>query len=219
MAYQTIPVTPFSQNCSLIWCDKTNEAAIVDPGGDAPTIIAAVERKRLEIKYVLLTHGHLDHAGATLEIAEYFKVPVWGPHIADKFWLDSLAQQCQLFGFLAQQSKMFGFSQVEPVIPDRWLNNDEAIHIGQLTLQVKHCPGHTPGHVIFIDNEHHLAWVGDVLFHNSVGRTDFPQGSHPDLIASIKNNLLSLDDDYVFIPGHGPESTIGAERSHNPFLQ
>lgn len=209
MAYQIIPVTPFAQNCSLIWCDQTNEATIVDPGGDVQTIIDAVERKRLTIKYVLLTHGHLDHAGGTAEIAEYFNAPIWGPNIADKFWLDSLAQQCQ----------MFGFGQAKPFAPQHWLDAGDEVNIGQLTLSVKHCPGHTPGHIIFIDKEHHLAWVGDVLFHNSIGRTDFPQGSYPDLISSIKTNLLSLEDDYVFIPGHGPESTIGEERVHNPFIQ
>lgn len=209
MAYQIIPVTPFAQNCSLIWCDQTNEAAIVDPGGDAQTIIDAVERKRLEIKYVLLTHGHLDHVGATTEIAEYFNAPILGPHIADKFWLDSLEQQCQ----------MFGFGQTKPFTPQRWLDAGEEVHIGKLTLSVKHCPGHTPGHIIFIDHQHRLAWVGDVLFHHSIGRTDFAQGSYPDLISSIKTNLLSLEDEYVFIPGHGLESTIGEERAHNPFIQ
>ncbi|WP_456298927.1 MBL fold metallo-hydrolase [Celerinatantimonas yamalensis] len=209
MSYQIIPVTPFAQNCSLIWCDKTRQAALIDPGGDADKLIAAVKNQNVELTYILLTHGHLDHVGVAKVLAQHYNVPIWGPHLADKFWFDNLQQQCQ----------MFGFEPVATFIPDKWLSQGEKVTIGLVELDVRVCAGHTPGHVVFIDHQQHLAWVGDVLFHRSIGRTDFPKGSFEDLIQSIRKELLVLDDDYLFIPGHGPTSTIGDERAHNPFIQ
>jgi glyoxylase-like metal-dependent hydrolase (beta-lactamase superfamily II) len=209
MAFKTIPVTAFAQNCSLIWCDKTKEAAIVDPGGDPHVIIDAVTHANVKVTKVLLTHGHLDHVGATREIADHYQVAIVGPHPDESFWLNALDQQ----------SQMFGFEPVDPFEPDTWLAQGDTISVGELTLEVRHCPGHTPGHVVFIDHQNKLAIVGDVLFNGSIGRTDFPRGDHQALINSIVNQLWTLDDDYQFIPGHGPLSTIGYEKRHNPFVK
>lgn len=209
MAFKTIPVTAFAQNCSLIWCDKTMEGAIVDPGGDSHVIIDAVNNAKVKVTKVLLTHGHLDHVGATKEIADHFQVKIIGPQSEEKFWLDALEQQ----------SQMFGFEPVAAFTPDTWLSQGDTITVGELTLEVRHTPGHTPGHVVFIDHQNKLAIVGDVLFHGSIGRTDFPRGDHQTLLNSIKSQLWSLDDDYQFIPGHGAISTIGYEKKHNPFVK
>jgi hydroxyacylglutathione hydrolase len=205
----TLPVTAFEQNCSLVWCDETNEAALIDPGGDLGKLLEAVEARGLTLKAVWLTHAHIDHAGATGTLARTLSLPVIGPHPGDQFWIDALPQQ----------SQMFGFPQAEPFAPTQWLKDGDTVQIGHSTLQVRHCPGHTPGHVVFYSPELQHAFVGDVLFAGSIGRTDFPQGNHADLINAIKTRLLPLGDAVTFTPGHGPESTLGEERQFNPYLQ
>ncbi|HBJ1305529.1 TPA: hydroxyacylglutathione hydrolase GloC [Escherichia coli] len=209
MNYRIIPVTAFSQNCSLIWCEQTRLAALVDPGGDAEKIKQEVDDSGLTLMQILLTHGHLDHVGAAAELAQHYGVPVFGPEKEDEFWLQGLPAQ----------SRMFGLEECQPLKPDRWLNEGDTISIGNVTLQVLHCPGHTPGHVVFFDDRAKLLISGDVIFKGGVGRSDFPRGDHNQLISSIKDKLLPLGDDVIFIPGHGPLSTLGYERLHNPFLQ
>ncbi len=207
--YQTIPVTPFQQNCSLVWCDQTMEGAVVDPGGDLPLIREAVRRQGVKLGQILLTHAHIDHAGGTAALAREFGLPIVGPHRDDQFWIDELAQQ----------ARMFGFAQAEPFTPTRWLEDGDTVQVGQSTLAVRHCPGHTPGHVVFHDAQTHRAFVGDVLFAGSVGRTDLPGGDHETLLASITGRLWPMGDETVFIPGHGPESSFGRERRVNPFVR
>ncbi|RWR02007.1 hypothetical protein ED28_10260 [[Pantoea] beijingensis] len=209
MDYQIIPVTAFAQNCSLIWCADTRQAAIVDPGGDAAKIIDAVNQQGVQITQILLTHGHLDHVGAAAELAAHYGVQVIGPHKLDTFWLDGLPAQ----------SRMFGLAECRPLTPDRWLEEGDRVLVGNITLDVLHCPGHTPGHIVFYDKPGRLLISGDVIFNGGVGRSDFPQGNHQALIQSITNKLLPLGDDVTFIPGHGPMSTLGHERISNPFLQ
>lgn len=209
MNYQTIPVTAFAQNCSLIWCPVTLQAAIVDPGGDAEKIKAQVVAQGVTVTQILLTHGHLDHVGAAAELAAFYAAPVVGPHKADEFWLQGLPTQ----------SQMFGFPECAPLTPDRWLEEGEVVRVGDVSLEILLCPGHTPGHIVFYDRASRLLISGDVIFNGGVGRTDFPQGSHADLIAAIKNKLLPLGDNVTFLPGHGPSSTLGKERISNPFLQ
>ena len=208
LQYQIIPVTSFQQNCSLLWCDETNDAVLVDPGGEVDHLLAAVEENGLNLKAIWLTHGHLDHVGGTAELKQRLNLPVIGPHIDDQFLLDAIPKQCE----------MFGFSLVDSFLPDQWLDEDQTLKIGNESLSILQAPGHTPGHVILKHDKRKLLWVGDVLFHGAIGRTDFPRGNHAQLIESIKSQLLTLDDDYRFIPGHGPESTIGEERLNNPFL-
>lgn len=208
MKYSIIPVTPFQQNCTLLWCETTHKAAVVDPGGDVAQIMAKLDELGLELEKILLTHAHIDHAGGTAELAAKAGVPIEGPHKGDQFWIDGLQQQ----------SQMFGFPQVEIFTPDRWLDDGETVTVGKETLQVLHCPGHTPGHVVFYHPESQLAQVGDVLFQGSIGRTDFPQGDHATLISSIREKLFPLGDEVSFIPGHGPMSTFGQERISNPFV-
>ena len=208
LRYETIPVTDFQQNCSLVWCDQTMEAAVIDPGGDLPDIAAAVKRLGLNLKQILLTHAHIDHAGGTGTLAREQGLPIVGPHPGDQFWIDGLAQQ----------SKMFGFAPAEPFTPTRWLADGDTVAVGHSTLAVRHCPGHTPGHVVFHSAEAKRAFVGDVLFAGSMGRTDFPGGDHDTLIASITQRLWPMGDDTVFIPGHGPESSFGRERRSNPYV-
>ncbi|NVK20161.1 MAG: MBL fold metallo-hydrolase [Methylocystaceae bacterium] len=204
-----IPVTSFAQNCSLIWCEDTMKGCLVDPGGDMDTLMDAVEKEGITLEKILCTHGHLDHVGAVAEIAAKKDLPIEGPHQGDDFWIDGLADQAQ----------QFGFPKSESFTPTRWLNDGDEVTFGNVTLQVLHCPGHTPGHVVFFDKETRVAIVGDVLFQGSIGRTDFPKGNHADLINAIKTKLFPLGDDVVFIPGHGPLSTIGDEKRSNPFLQ
>jgi glyoxylase-like metal-dependent hydrolase (beta-lactamase superfamily II) len=204
----TLPVTAFAQNCSLIWCDDTHEAALIDPGGDIPVLLKAITDRDLTLKALWLTHAHVDHAGATGTLARTQGVPIMGPHPGDQFWIDALPQQ----------SQMFGFPQAEPFAPTEWLQDGDTVTLGRHTLQVLHCPGHTPGHVVFFDPGTRHAFVGDVLFAGSIGRTDFPGGNHADLINAIKGKLLPLGDDITFTPGHGPESTFGEERRYNPYL-
>jgi len=208
LKYRVIPVTRFEQNCSLLWCDETKKAAVVDPGGDIDRILAAVAQAGVAVDKILLTHGHIDHAGATAELKRRLGVPVIGPQREEKFWIDQLPQQ----------GAMFGFPRAEAFTPDRWLEEGETVEVGKVQLEVLHCPGHTPGHIVFFDHVSRLAVVGDVLFQGSIGRTDFPRGDYETLISSIKEKLWPLGDDVTFIPGHGPLSTFGKERQSNPFV-
>lgn len=207
MRYLSIPVTPYEQNCTLLWCEKTREAAVVDPGGDIDRVLKAAEREGLTLTKILITHGHIDHAGGAADLAEQCKLPIEGPQKEDAFWIDGLSQQSQRFGF--PHAKRF--------TPTRWLEEGDTVSFGEETLQVFHCPGHTPGHVVFYHAPSKLALVGDVLFQGSIGRTDFPRGNHQDLINSIQKKLFPLGDDVEFVSGHGPNSTFGDERRFNPY--
>ncbi|NMG77134.1 MBL fold metallo-hydrolase [Aromatoleum diolicum] len=203
-----VPVTPFEQNCSIVWCDKTMKAAVVDPGGDLERIRAAADKLGVTIEKILITHGHIDHAGGTAKLARELGVPVEGPQEEDRFWIAGMPEQ----------SKMFGFPDVEVFEPDRWLHEGDTVTVGDESFRVIHTPGHTPGHVVFFHADARLAIVGDVLFAGSIGRTDFPKGDHGTLIRSIREKLFPLGDDVSFIPGHGPTSTFGDERAHNPYV-
>ena len=206
--YHTLPVTPFAQNCSLVWCDQTTLAAVIDPGGDLDHILAEVRRLGLSLTAIWLTHAHIDHAGGAGELAERFSLPIIGPHEGDQFWIAGLPQQ----------SAMFGFPPARTFTPTRWLRDGDAVTIGHEQLHVRHCPGHTPGHVVFHAPQIQRCFVGDVLFAGSIGRTDFPQGNHEQLITSITQRLWPMGDDTIFIPGHGPESSFGRERRSNPYV-
>lgn len=208
MKYKIVPVTPFQQNCSVIWCEQTMKGAVVDPGGDLDLVLAAIAAAKVTVEKILLTHGHLDHAGGAAELAKRLGVPIIGPHQDDKVWIDAMPQQ----------SAMFGVAALPAFAPDRWLDDGDSVSLGTITLEVRHCPGHTPGHIIFYDASSRLALVGDVLFAGSIGRTDFPMGDHETLIRSIRQQLWPLGSDVTFIPGHGPLSTFGRERQANPFV-
>ncbi len=203
-----VPVTPFEQNCSILFCDKTREAAVVDPGGDLDKIEAALKQLKVNLSKVLLTHGHLDHCAGAVDLAKKWNVRIEGPHRDEKFWLDQLPEQ----------TIRFGFGEARAFEPDRWLDDGDTVSLGEHTLSVLHCPGHTPGHVVFFDKPTRLALVGDVLFAGSIGRTDFPRGNHADLINAIKTKLWPLGDDVAFVPGHGPMSSFGRERQTNPYV-
>ncbi|VAX76830.1 Hydroxyacylglutathione hydrolase GloC [Serratia symbiotica] len=208
MKYNIIPVTSFRQNCSLIWCEHTRQAALVDPGGDEGIIKEAVIQKGVTLSHILLTHGHLDHVGGAAKLAAYYQVPIWGPEQEDAFWLD----------ILPKQSQMFGLEKCTPLMPTRWLEDGDEVKIGEMSLKVLHCPGHTPGHIVFINTKARLALVGDVLFNGGVGRSDFPRSDHQALIKTIRTKLFPQGDDIEFIPGHGRISSFGYERQTNPFL-
>lgn len=208
LRYRTLPVTAFAQNCSIVWCDQTLEAAVIDPGGEIERLLATVAELNLQLQAIWLTHAHIDHAGAVGELAERLRLPIIGPHPGDQFWIDALPQQ----------SAMFGFPPARHFSPTRWLQDGETVQIGQSTLTVRHCPGHTPGHVVFHSAEAQRVFVGDVLFAGSIGRTDFPQGNHAQLLASIREKIWPMGDATVFIPGHGPEGTLGEERQFNPYV-
>lgn len=208
MRVAIIPVTPFDQNCTLLICEETRRAAVVDPGGDIEQILAAIADEGVSVERILLTHAHIDHAGATADLAAQLGVPVEGPHEGDRFWIDQLPAQ----------AKMFGFPPARAFEPTRWLHQGDVVQVGQVRLDVRHCPGHTPGHVVFYSPADRIAIVGDVLFQGSIGRTDFPGGNHEQLVRSIRENLFPLGDDVTFVPGHGPASTFGDERRYNPFV-
>ena len=205
MKVTLIPVTPFEQNCSLIVCEATGRGAFVDPGGDLDVLLAEAERQQADIEKIFLTHGHIDHCGGTAELAARLGVPVEGPQREDAFWIDQLPAQ----------GRMFGFPQLAAFTPDRWLEGGDTVRFGEQELEVRFCPGHTPGHVVFFHRAARIAFVGDVLFRGSIGRTDFPRGHHATLIESITTQLWPLGDDVTFVPGHGPVSTFGEERSSN----
>lgn len=203
-----VPVTAYQQNCSILKCEATGKAAIVDPGGDVERILEAVKSMDATVEKILLTHGHMDHCAASDILRQQLSVPIEGPEKEDDFWIAKLPEWCQ----------MAGFPHADAFVPDRWLEDGDRVSVGEQELEVYHCPGHTPGHVVFLHRGQRLAWVGDVLFQGSIGRTDFPRGNHGELIASIRDKLFPLGDDITFIPGHGPTSTFGQERQSNPFV-
>ncbi len=202
-----IPVTPLQQNCTLLWCTATMRGAFVDPGGDLPRLKAAAQQAGVTIEKILLTHGHIDHCGSAGILADELGVPIEGPHEEDIFWISTLEEDGRRYGITGK-----------PFTPDRWLEDGDQVTVGELTFDVRHCPGHTPGHVVFHHPESKLALVGDVLFQGSIGRTDFPRGNHQQLLDAITQRLWPMGDDTAFVPGHGPMSTFGQERQTNPFV-
>lgn len=203
-----VPVTPFQQNCSLIWCAATKKGALVDAGGEPERLLETVASYGVTLESLLVTHGHLDHCGAVAGLARQLNLPVYGPHPDDRFWIEQLKAQ----------AATFGFPESDAFTPTRWLADGDSVSVGEETLEVRHCPGHTPGHVIFHHAGAQLAFVGDVLFNGSIGRTDFPRGDHATLIRSIRSRLWPLGEAVRFVPGHGPMSTFGDERRSNPFV-
>lgn len=209
-----VPVTPFQQNCAILWDDETKAGMVVDPGGDVDKILSAIDQTGAQIEKIILTHGHLDHAGGATALRDALqtklgaKIPIEGPDQRDEFLLNGVAEQAASYGFEASN-----------VTPDRWLTEGEILTLGPHVFEILHCPGHTPGHLVFVNHQARFALVGDVLFQSSVGRTDFPYGDHAALITAIKTKLLPLGDDMSFLCGHGPGSTIGAEKANNPFLR
>jgi glyoxylase-like metal-dependent hydrolase (beta-lactamase superfamily II) len=208
MKVQVVPVTAFQEYCSFVLCERTRRAAVVDPGGDLERVLAVVVRNGLTLEKILLTHAHLDHAAATAELARRESLPIEGPHEGDLFWIEQMPAQ----------AKMFGFPPSECFTPNRWLSQDDRVTVGEVEFEVRHCPGHTPGHVVFFQRDARFAIVGDVIFAGSVGRSDLPRGNGAQLVQSIRENLFPLGDDVTFLPGHGPTSTFGAERRNNPFV-
>jgi glyoxylase-like metal-dependent hydrolase (beta-lactamase superfamily II) len=202
------PVTPLQQNCTTVWCTRTGKAAIIDPGGSIDLILAEIARRGLTLEKIWVTHGHLDHAGATAELKEKTGCPIEGPHPDDQFWIDGIEQQ----------GKVYGMPEARGFTTDRWLFDGDVVTLGETTWDVIHCPGHTPGHVVFFNREAGFAQVGDVLFKGSIGRTDFPRGNLDDLLNAITGKLWPLGDDVRFVPGHGPMSTFGEERRSNPYV-
>ncbi|HWV97200.1 MAG TPA: MBL fold metallo-hydrolase [Xanthobacteraceae bacterium] len=203
-----IPVTLFQQNCLLLWCETSRRAVVFDPGGDVPTIVSAINKANVTVEQIWLTHGHIDHVGGAAELRDLLKVPIVGPHLDDKFLLDHVVES----------GANFGMTGVRNFAPDRWLDQGDKVALGEMTFDILHCPGHSPGSVVYFNSEMRFAHVGDVLFNGSVGRTDLPGGNHATLIKSIKEKLLPLGDDVQFICGHGSGSTFGHERQTNPFL-
>ena len=203
-----VPVTPFQQNCTLLWCEASRRAAVIDPGGDLPEIERAIAQAGVTVDKIWLTHGHIDHVGGAAELKARRNVPIEGPQRADLFLLEHVVDS----------ARSFGLSGVNNVTPDRWLEDGDTVAVGELSFAVRHCPGHSPGSVAFVNEGLRLAIVGDVLFAGSIGRTDLPGGDHAQLLASIRDKLMVLPDDVAVISGHGPTTTIGRERASNPFL-
>ena len=203
-----LPVTPLQQNCTIVWCAKTKKAAVIDPGGEVPRLLAALDELGLTLEKIFVTHAHMDHAGGTADLKAATGVPIEGPHPDDQFWIDGIPQQGQLYGLPEARS----------FTPSRWLADGDVLTLGETTWEVYHCPGHTPGHVIFFNREARFAQVGDVLFQGSIGRTDFPRSDHASLLNAIVTRLWPLGDDVTFVPGHGSSSSFGAERRTNPFV-
>ncbi|MEL0657670.1 MBL fold metallo-hydrolase [Psychromonas arctica] len=209
MKIVVIPVTPYQQNCSLVICEATKKAAIVDPGGEVERILNAVKNHNVTVDKIILTHGHLDHVGGTEALAETLNIPIIGPEKEDAFWLNELEQQ----------SKMFGFPKATNFLPTQWLEEGDHVEVGNIKLSVLHIPGHTPGHITLFDAVSKQIIVGDILFNGAVGRSDFPRGNHQQLISGIKQKLLTLPEETVVFPGHGPTTTIGREKMSNPYLR
>ena len=202
------PVTPLQQNCTTVWCTTTKKAAVIDPGGSVDAIIAEIARRGLSLDQIWITHGHLDHAGGAAEMAEKAGVDIIGPHPEDQFWIEGISAQ----------GRAYGLPEARSFAPNRWLADGDTVTLGETMWEIYHCPGHTPGHVIFFNRQARFAQVGDVLFSGSVGRTDFPRSDPGALLQSIVTKLWPLGDDVQFVPGHGPASTFGAERRTNPFV-
>jgi glyoxylase-like metal-dependent hydrolase (beta-lactamase superfamily II) len=203
-----IPVTPFQQNCTLLWCTETKSATVIDPGGDVLDILNAIKKNGVNVEHIWLTHGHVDHVGGAAQLRDELKVPITGPHLADKFLLDHVVESAMRFGMTGLRN----------VTPDQWLSEGDTVSVGKLSFKLLHCPGHSPGSMVFFNDAMRFAIMGDVLFNGSIGRTDLPGGDHDTLLASIRDKVLPLGDDVGFICGHGPGSNIGHERRTNPFL-
>ncbi|MGL4495426.1 MAG: MBL fold metallo-hydrolase [Beijerinckiaceae bacterium] len=208
LAVTIVPVTPFHQNASIIICTATNRAAIIDPGGDGERLLSALKETGATAEKIILTHGHIDHVAGAADLAEALGIPVEGPHIADKFLIDNVPNQ----------ARMFGIEGARSVTPDRWLSEGDTVSVGQVTFDILHVPGHSPGSLVYVHKPSHFALVGDTLFQGSIGRTDFPYGNHDELITGIKAKLFALGDGVTILPGHGNPTTIGDERRTNPFL-
>ena len=208
LRYQIIPVTPFQQNCTVFWNEETKKGGIVDPGGDLALLIKFIDEQGIEIEKILVTHGHLDHAGSVKAMADERNIPIVGPHKDDKFWIDGMPEA----------AAQYGFPEALAFEPDQWLEHGDKVTVADVDFDVVHCPGHTPGHVVFVQSDDKVAMVGDVLFQGSIGRTDFPKGNYQQLIDSITQRLWPLGLDITFIPGHGPTSTFEAEKKTNPFV-
>ncbi|MGC6475794.1 MAG: MBL fold metallo-hydrolase [Parvibaculales bacterium] len=208
LAYRIVPVTPYQQNCTIFWNPDTKKGGIVDPGGDLENLKSLMAEEGVEIEKILCTHGHLDHVGGVATLAKELDVPIIGPHKEDLFWIEQLPSQAEFMNF----------PPCEKFESDQWLEHGDEVEVAGAIFQVLHCPGHTPGHVVFYQPDDKIALVGDVLFMGSIGRTDFPRGNHEELVRSIKTHLWPLGDEVQFVPGHGPTSTIGHERKTNPFV-
>jgi len=202
------PVTALQQNCTIVWCTKTKKAAVIDPGGEVDRLLAAIEGQGLTVEKIWITHGHMDHAGGTAQLKAATGAPIEGPHPDDQFWIDGIEDA----------GKRYGVPGAKAFTPDRWLGDGDVVTLGETQFEVFHCPGHTPGHIVFFHRGARFAQVGDVLFQGSVGRTDFPRGNHQQLVESITGKLWPLGEDVAFVPGHGPMSTFGRERKTNPFV-
>lgn len=203
-----VPVTPLQQNCTIVWDDQTKKAAVIDPGGEVSRLLQILEEQGLTLEKIWITHGHLDHAGGTAALKEATGAVIEGPHRDDAFWIDQIEES----------GRMYGMPDAKGFTTDRWLEDGDRVYLGEVEFEVYHCPGHTPGHVVFFNRDARLAQVGDVLFQGSIGRTDFPRGNYDQLISSITTRLWPLGDDVRFVPGHGPMSTFGGERRSNPFV-